>query len=245
MIEGVGCQSSYPIAPTFCDDWCRATRLERCGQEPENCVEDCEQTKSSERCFGRQEVLLACYQGTERTDFFCAGEGFDAETRVLAGRCQFERDALFECEAPGIGQCLAACRVAQEAQLSQIEIEGGELVDFGLLGAASPPGAACPALDRPCEELCWSVFGLQLGNLPSSGFGSLAAGAPSGEEAADAGGVLECLQQSLLGCFSAPEGSLLGDAGAAAGAVDAGAARSVADVGVETFEDVLARCAAP
>jgi hypothetical protein len=197
----VNCEDEYSLAPTFCDDWCHATLISTCDEDPEDCVENCELTKASDACFPRQTSLLRCYEGADRTAFTCAGMGFRSEIRVRPDVCSAERDALFECESPGIGQCLTLCRTAQQQQVEQVALGQTGLLDFRRLTADAGSQPSCPALDRPCEESCWSVFGLQSAGLAELGL------VP---EADDLEGALSCLQATLIGCFGDALGEALG-----------------------------------
>jgi hypothetical protein len=132
--------------------------------------------------------------------------------------CARERDALFECEAPGIAQCLGLCRATQARQLDLVAPGETSPVDFGLLrDAGAEP--SCPALDRPCEDLCWSVFGLRSAGLEAIG---IVTGASDLDDA------LACLQRSLLGCLGAP------------GVPDAGLTSNSEPP--ESIGDAIARC---
>ncbi len=195
------CSPEYSLAPTFCDDWCLATLLPGCENEPNECVSDCELTKATDDCFALQEELLSCYEGQTREAFVCAGSDFSAETRVVGGICEAERDALFECEAPGIGACLSFCRQTQAEQLDNVSDSAP-----GLMPSEKSPDddspQECPIIDQPCEQLCWTVFsftsqGLVAAGLPSQENGDTEAGDT------EAGSAALCLQTVLLGCFGA------------------------------------------
>jgi hypothetical protein len=62
--------------------------------------------------------------------------------------CRNERDTLFECEAPGFGECLGLCRGYQT------------LVTQGAVGEdlTIVPSDDCPLLTQPCETICWTAF---------------------------------------------------------------------------------------
>ncbi len=148
-----GCEGDYSSEPTFCDEWCAALRHPSdCAEGPASCVRDCELTKASEDCFPLQEQLLECYQELEPDAFMCAPPGsqssFGDRQRVDKEACRSERDALFECEAPGFGQCLALCRGYQT-----VLTEGAVGDD-----PAIAPAEGCPLLVQPCETICWTAF---------------------------------------------------------------------------------------
>lgn len=193
------CREPYRLAATFCDDWCRATLRAGCDDEPDNCVRECELTKASEDCLASQRRLLACYEEARDSDFVCAGSGFGNATRVKPEVCRAERDALYECEAPGIGICLDLCREQQELQLARAYDSETGLVSYAQLVTDAGVVPACPALDQPCEALCFSVFGFESEALTSALEGGEAnwpdAGASDPEE------VRACLEEALLGCF--------------------------------------------
>lgn len=197
----------YPLAPTFCDDWCHTILASDCGEFPRPCVRDCELTKASDDCFLLQEELLECYEDNPDS-FVCAPGGFSDETRVADGVCQGERDVLFECEAPGIGSCLQACRGVQQEQLDTIiespaeMMTAPETMDAGV-------ASTCPVLDQPCEEICWTLFNftsaglIQAGVDPRSDAPSLldaSAGLLSGAASRQAA----CVLVALSACFADP-----------------------------------------
>jgi hypothetical protein len=194
-------------------------------------VSTCELTKASSDCFPLQETLLECYEDATHSALICGGPEFRPETRVKDGVCQAERDALFECEAPGISACLSLCRQTQEEQLANVvepTAHSGMPVQAPRLDGGTDN--ACPVLDQPCEELCWTVFAF-------SSAGLLAAGVeptPSrqGQEQTppndteSAGISTECLEQALLGCYvdlpAAPEQSNADDGASGAAAPSIG-----------------------
>jgi hypothetical protein len=184
-----GCDTVYPLEPTFCDDWCRATLRAGCDEEPENCVRECEQNRVDASCVKLQQSLLECYQRAEDSAFTCVEVGFGNATRVAGGECQSERDALFECEAPGIGACLVTCRNIQANQQAQAD------------GSAEPSSAetmnACPALDVPCESACWNLT-LLAGPESAPNFSGTDAGAITPQR----GDPLNCILEGLAGCLS-------------------------------------------
>jgi hypothetical protein len=225
-LVSTSCEDEYPLAATFCDDWCRATLRAGCGEEPENCVRDCELTKASEDCFGRHRRLLACYETASDSGFVCAGMGFQRETRVQPGVCQAERDALYECEAPGIGTCLALCRVQQTEQLDRaLEGETG-LVDFARLALDAGAAPLCPALDQPCESLCFSLLGFSSESLDVALVDSEAYATDAGPR--DPAEIRRCIEQALQACFL----PATRDAGA----------KGSSEAEVESIGDVIARC---
>lgn len=156
-VFATGCETKYSAAPTFCDEWCAALRHPSdCSRSPARCVHDCELTKAAGDCFALQEQLLECYQGLEPDAFMCAPPGADSafsdRLRVEKTACRSERDALFECEAPGFGECLGLCR-GYQTLLTQgaVATESG---DEPVLGASDE----CPLLTEPCETVCWTAF---------------------------------------------------------------------------------------
>jgi hypothetical protein len=148
-----GCNDGYTAPPTFCDDWCAALRHPSdCSRGPASCVRDCELTKASGDCFALQQELLTCYQGLEADAFLCAPPGsqssFADRQRVEKTACREERDVLFECEAPGFGECLDLCRGYQ------VILTQGAAGD----GLGVPASDDCVLLTQPCESVCWTAF---------------------------------------------------------------------------------------
>ena len=132
----VACEREYPLEPTFCDRWCHAFSELDCVSSPADCVQECEDTKGPAACEDVRETLLACYEDAPDEKFECIVGGGLANVRVADGACQTERDALYECAAPGIGQCLTTCRIVQTE------------LDPALL-------ASCAVGGNSCEEICW------------------------------------------------------------------------------------------
>lgn len=130
------CEREYPLEPTFCDRWCHTFSELDCIYSPTDCVRECEDTKGPSACEGVSETLLACYQDTPADKFECFSGGDLASVRVADGACQSQRDELYECAFPGIGQCLTTCRSLQG------ELDPEEL-------------ANCALGDTSCEEMCW------------------------------------------------------------------------------------------
>lgn len=183
-----GCNEGYWLEPTFCDQWCAALRHPSdCAQGPASCVRDCELTKASGECFPLQERLLSCYEALDPDAFMCALPGsqvsFDDRQRVEKSACRSERDALFECEAPGFGQCLGLCRGYQE-----ILTQGA----LGFPGSVAAP-EGCLLLTQPCETVCWTAFQFTSDELarlrlpPGSQPPGLADAITSGEATGDGG----------------------------------------------------------
>lgn len=185
-----GCESEYSAEPTFCDEWCAALRHPSdCAEAPASCVRDCELTKASDDCFVHQEQLLTCYQELEPDAFSCAppgaGSAFGDRQRVEKQACRAQRDTLFECEAPGFGECLGLCRGYQT-----LLTQGAVGQDVQIV-----PADDCPLLTQPCETICWTAFVFnsdELGRLrlPTSGLpGPSLGGAPTApiDGGADAG----------------------------------------------------------
>jgi hypothetical protein len=142
--------------------------------------------------------LLECYEQAPQDSLKCTQLEFRSGTRVVGGACQQERDALFECEAPGIGACLDTCRVAQQGQFGDIVEPSASFERMSLPDAGVP---MCPSLVQPCEDLCWLVMQ----------YAGVSAAFPGGVSSVDAGAWQDPLLQSVLGCY--PTSSLT-DSGA-------------------------------
>jgi len=58
----LGCQGSYPLAPTLCDEWCDATQQSSCfTYDPAGCVASCErQGLDSAVCAPLVKTAVAC-----------------------------------------------------------------------------------------------------------------------------------------------------------------------------------------
>ncbi|HEX2734766.1 MAG TPA: hypothetical protein VHM70_24340 [Polyangiaceae bacterium] len=242
-ISVCGCEGDYALEPTFCDDWCHATLKPECGQPPATCVRNCEQTKAGPECFAKQQKLLACYQDTGEEGLVCVERGGGLQTRVQSGACQLQRDAMLECELPGMSICLSLCRVAQERLLQRViasEAMGG--TNFAVtLPSDSANSDLCPSLDDSCESQCWSLIGMsaglaQIADAPVADAGAAAGGKNEGSSASS----LLCIESALLACFEqAPD--MQSDAGvqdAGIEGVDAGALAARPP----TVNSLLAQC---
>ncbi len=151
----VGCQDEYPIAATFCDDFCHATIPSGCPYEPENCVRDCELWRVRTECRVGLKDLLGCYQDASSDAFVCRGRG-DAVV-VRDGVCQTERDQLLTCQLPDMSECLEPCRQLQQladtAAASDVVMPVTESS-----GAGGSEEEQCPLIEQSCESICWNVL---------------------------------------------------------------------------------------
>lgn len=142
------CGDEYPLAPSFCDEFCRATLRGGCAREPEDCVRSCEQQGIGPDCKSAETELLSCYEDAPDDAFVCWGS--TSGVRVRDGVCLAERDALLLCELPNIGSCLDVCRPYQAALDGRL---GGDLG-----GADAAVTEQCLLLRQSCEELCWNLL---------------------------------------------------------------------------------------
>lgn len=172
-----GCQGDYPLAPTYCDDFCRATVPSDCPYEPENCVRDCELWRIDEACVRGRDELLHCYEQAPAEAFVCRGRGDPVVVRDET--CRTERDAVLVCELPPIAACLEPCRLLQNAVDAQARDNANS--------ATGQTPRECPLLDQSCESLCWNVLTigtLEVGDSTAVGAEPLLvdAGSPSWEQ---------------------------------------------------------------
>lgn len=150
LLGGVsqGCANEYPIQPTFCDDFCRATLRPQCDNQPEDCVRECELRDVSARCEPDQQALLTCY--TEAPDDAFACWGWGSSVRVRDGVCEAERDAFLVCELPDIESCLDFCRPYQTALDQRLQSQVG--------AADASVSDQCVLLRQSCEGICWNLL---------------------------------------------------------------------------------------
>ncbi|HMR04984.1 MAG TPA: hypothetical protein PKA88_04390 [Polyangiaceae bacterium] len=180
VLSGLSTQcdyEAYPVAATFCDDWCQVLLRKDCDQEPENCVRICERSLPNEPCLSLQRELLDCYRAAPLDGFVCSGSGFGAATRPKESTCQAPRDALIECAYPDVRVCLDVCRAVESS-----------LTDGGTdAAAASATDRKCPSDDIPCDSICW-IAGRYLSSPSDAGSDAAAdssfAGANSFDESA-------------------------------------------------------------
>ncbi len=144
--SGTHCDyTDYPLAPTFCDNWCRVLLRANCEQEPENCVRSCEQSAAPEPCREHEATLLRCYAATRPSEFVCSGRGFQQIARPEERVCQPERDALIDCAYPEVKVCLDVCRAAEASHADAAN------------DAEPAPANRCPSRNVPCDSLCWAA----------------------------------------------------------------------------------------
>lgn len=105
------CESGYPLSPTVCDDYCRATLRAECTDDaPADCVRECEQRRPPRDCDPALEALADCYARRSPSEFYCE----DDKTRI-GPVCLGERRELAECSLPGSGPCFDECVRQQDA----------------------------------------------------------------------------------------------------------------------------------
>ncbi len=228
----LACQDDYPLAATFCDDWCRTTLQANCGEEPDNCIRECELTRADGECFEHQKRLLSCYETADREVFSCVGRDFDVEVRVSPDTCQTERDRLYECEAPGIGSCLEACRTLQDEQFGGVvESETGLIEYSALFEGDGGLSSSCPVLSEPCENSCWALYAFSSVGLASAGVDVdlPQSGAPLEDASLGESSALACVQQALLQCL-VPE------------VLDAGVDQNEDGERIRTIDTVISEC---
>jgi hypothetical protein len=136
--------TAYPLAPTFCDEWCHTLRQVPCDDEPENCVRRCERSRPGASCSSLLVTLKECYQEARPEDFVCWGEGFNQRVYPLESTCTSEREALIECEYPEVAECLGQCRAFEATYATMHD-------------ADATPDERCPPADVPCDALCWEL----------------------------------------------------------------------------------------
>jgi hypothetical protein len=92
-----GCSGDYPLEPTACDDYCRATKDLQCDfYSPAGCVQQCEgDHKGDDACRAQLGAVITCFESTPgaleaRCRFYSYGSGTE-----LA--CSLELGALDQC----------------------------------------------------------------------------------------------------------------------------------------------------
>jgi hypothetical protein len=195
VLLGIGqaCANEYPIAPTFCDDFCRATLRPQCDSQPEDCVRECELQDIAPACESAQRELLACYTAAPDDAFVCWGWG--SSVRVRDGVCETERDALLVCELPTIEPCLDFCRPYQRTLDQRLQSQS-ETADAAV-------SDDCALLRQSCEGICWNLLTIGAPEVNDSfGRGDWAPGVvgiPTANDAG-AGSLLEVVESLLPGC---------------------------------------------
>lgn len=105
LLATTACESDYRLAPTACDDYCRAVQRADCSEDyPADCVRDCENARISGPCEAAERAVTDCYAAAPASEFACVNEHSQPKSV-----CLLERRALSECRAPGSGDCFAQC----------------------------------------------------------------------------------------------------------------------------------------
>jgi hypothetical protein len=122
LLAVAACQGEYSLAPTACDDHCRAIQRADCSEDyPADCVRDCENVRHSWACDETQRAVAACYAAVDAADFACVNDHSQPGSICLP-----ERRALSECLAPGSGACFDQCvRQAEACGTSLSDCEAG------------------------------------------------------------------------------------------------------------------------
>jgi hypothetical protein len=90
----------------------------------------------------KHQALLSCYKDAGKEVFTC-----DLGVQLVRdGRCQSERDALYECQLPGTKDCMTSCRELQATFDSPMEPAAQ--------GLSSVVGG-CSFMTNSCEDTCW------------------------------------------------------------------------------------------
>jgi hypothetical protein len=91
-----GCAGDYPLEPTACDDYCRATKGLQCDfYSPASCVSHCESDhKGAELCRAQLGAVITCFDSTPGA--LEAGCSFFSSEAA----CGQELGALDECSSP-------------------------------------------------------------------------------------------------------------------------------------------------
>lgn len=187
------CANEYPIAPTFCDDFCRATLRPHCDSQPEDCVRECELQAITPPCESARAELSTCYAQAPDEAFVCGGWGYSVRVRDRV--CESERDALLTCELPTIEPCLAFCRPYQSTLDQRVQSVGDD-PDAGV-------AESCPLLRQSCEGICWNLLTIGAPEVNDS-FGqgdwtAQGAGTPTNGDAGTRS-LLEAVEALLPGC---------------------------------------------
>lgn len=103
------CDGGYPLAPTICDDWCRATQRANCAEDrPADCVADCERESIARRvprCETGWLEVLSCYEAADDSAFYCEDDQSTSSDQL----CVSERLSAGYCVGPLFGLCLEDC----------------------------------------------------------------------------------------------------------------------------------------
>jgi hypothetical protein len=116
LVACAACDDEYPIEPTLCDEWCRATERAGCEEDyPEQCVSRCEsgnEIRSYPQCQASWQSAVDCYLDSEDWDFTCHEFG---EFSIPRDVCQAQRIAFAECVGGSAALCVEQCFRQAEA----------------------------------------------------------------------------------------------------------------------------------
>ena len=117
-VAAASCGSDYPLAPTPCDDWCRATLRADCENDfPDECVASCLVNDAPVLlpiCASEWDALQACYERGQAEDFFCEPSGHSRPFPNMCGEAR-TNFAICESEARSIASCVQFCEMAADA----------------------------------------------------------------------------------------------------------------------------------
>jgi len=114
VLLSAGCESTYVLRPTPCDDHCRAKLRADCSDdEPADCVRDCEHEQgphNGDACLASFRAVDDCLLRAPASAFFC-----NDKHSQFTDICLEERRALDECVAPDSGACFDECLRREQA----------------------------------------------------------------------------------------------------------------------------------
>jgi hypothetical protein len=92
-VFALACQGEYPLEPTRCDAWCRATMRAGCEYDwPDTCVVDCENlglVPPGEECGQLFDKLVDCFQSVPDDKFHCE-QGRSVPDAPICARPHFD-----------------------------------------------------------------------------------------------------------------------------------------------------------
>jgi hypothetical protein len=104
-----GCDPDYPIAPTPCDDYCRATQRADCEDDlPHRCVAECEAVlypHETPECHDAFVAWTECLTDAPDDRFACVS----GRSRPALATCHVTQTSFYACTSSSTFRCYAFC----------------------------------------------------------------------------------------------------------------------------------------
>jgi hypothetical protein len=170
VLGAAACDREYPLAPTFCDDWCDVALRHCFGYEPGTCVSECEADlrTTPHACETERRAVIDCVHSSPG-----AASGFCFSEVRPNDACEAEVDAATLCRAGGeegvaASECITYCSSVSLATCAPT-------ADSDCEADCRANGLGTPACDRERNAAvqCLSGAVLPCEDVPSGGSGGV------------------------------------------------------------------------